>query len=170
MNVITPRTAAFEWVLYHFTGILGASALTLLIFMARDSLQPGIGVVTDGGQFAAYSLATGSTTYYLIHRSSSERLKWSSPIGIANFFVILGAVGLWLVALLYAAGDDYDIRYVEWPSVGLLAYSATVAFLAVWKDQERSKELNKVAALMNPRIEGVEAMKAELAKKTEEAE
>lgn len=167
---MSPRTAAFEWVLYHFTGILGASGLTLLIFMARDSLQPGIGVITDGGQFAAYSLATGSMTYYVIHRSSSERLRWSSVIGIANFVVILGAVGLWLVALLYAAGDDFDIRYVEWPSVGLLGYSAIIAFFAVWKDHERTKELNTIAGLMDPRARGVDAMKAALEEMTKENE
>lgn len=171
MNIMSPpRKAAFEWIVYHFTGAFGATALTLIIFGARESLQPGLGAITDGGQFAAYSLAMGSTTYYLISRSSAARLRLSSLIGLANLPVIIGSLALSLVAILHSAGDAIDLRYLEYPSVALLLYAAVVAFFAVSMDNERPREVSSVTDLTDPKSSDIDTLKLNLMRRLKAGE
>lgn len=145
----------------------GVTTLTLIVFGAVRSLEPSLTAITDGGQFAAYSLAMGSTTYYLMHKSSADRLRLSSLIGVANIPVIVGSLALSLVAILHSAQFAVDLRYLEYGSVGLLVYAALVAFIAVSMDNERPREVLAVGDLTDPKASALESLKQKLQRRRE---
>lgn len=127
------------WLFCHVAGII-VPVVVIVIVLAAMTLSFYLGAITNGGQFALYSIAMLATTLYILFKDSNFRLPFSRWLGLAFFSVLFLAAVFFILAVLAQSGVKIAYWITEWPTIGLFCVSLIVAFLAVAADKRRESD------------------------------
>ena len=115
---------------YNLAGIAIPLIVSILLSLALK-LGFSLETITNGGQFALYSMAMLVSTHYLLTKRSTTQIRFLSGFGI--IFLVLFALSLifFCIAVLALNGQQIEKQIVQWPTVGLFFVSVIITFIAV---------------------------------------
>ena len=139
------------WLVCNFAGVVLPVAIGLIVLIAFK-YDVTIGAITNGGQFAIYSVAMLVTTVYILGKDSSKLLKHARWFALAMLVLWVFSVLFFVLAVLYQTGSDISDWITEWPTIGIFVISLVVAFFAIVADKRRELDRSKFEEITKSRM------------------
>lgn len=137
---------ALTWLVYSVIGITIPVLLSMLLSVAMG-LGFSVDTITDGGQFALYSVAMLVTTHYLLTKPAGKFLPGTGVIGIVFLVAFCFAVAMFSIAIMAQNGQEIQMRIIEWPSIALCVFCLAIAFYAFLSDKKREMSGSKYRSM-----------------------
>ncbi len=128
---------ALHWLCASLSGILIPIIGSIILSLAFKLGLPQISSLTHGGQFALYSIAMTTTTFYILTRNAPKPLPFTRGIGLVVPIVFAIAIILFAIAVSSQNGQPIDSWIIEWPTIGLFFVCLIITFITFVLDKRR---------------------------------